>query len=544
MRQNRLSSTLERIAGWFHTRTRAQRDLIVISVVAIPAYLVLLAVDAFDLVYDWTRLHEDWQVDELVALLFTVGLAAIVYSWRRLADLRGEIGRRRVAEEEANRLARYDVLTGLANRRRFLEEVRGRIRNLPDGCCCALFVVDLYQFKPINDLYDHRLGDEVLRVVADRLTKLVDGQGIVARLGGDEFGILLPYQRNDDKAERLARRIINALPKPIALAALSLEIGVSIGVAIYDPEDERLNEFAQRDGGPVETVLRQADMAMYRAKTSGRGLYRFFDRDMDEALQQRVHLEREIKGAIANGEIVPYYQPLVDLASQETVGYEILARWQHPTRGLLMPELFIPIAEDTGTVGDLTYYLLARAVRDAKNRSPHTFLSLNLSPRQFADPVLAERILRILTEAGFPPQRLEIEITETAVMQRLEDAKVTLQSLRNLGIRIALDDFGTGYAGLHHLRELNFDTLKIDRSFITHMLDNPDEAKIVEAIVSLGHSFGLRTTAEGIEAREVLDRLMQLGCETGQGFLFGKPVAVVVPGEAIDRDPKDTRQIA
>jgi diguanylate cyclase (GGDEF)-like protein len=536
MQQNRLSSAV----GWYHARTRAQRDLIVIALVAIPTYLVLLAFDAFDLVYDWTRLHEDWQLDELVALLFTLGLAAIVYSWRRLSDLRGEISRRRDAEEEANRLARYDVLTGLANRRLFLEEARDRFRNLPKGCCCALFVVDLDQFKPINDFYGHRLGDEVLRVVADRLTRLVDGEGIVARLGGDEFGILLPYRRNDDKAERLARRIINDLPRPIALAALSLEIGVSIGIAVYDPADRRMNELAQREGNPVETVLRQADMAMYRAKTSGRGLYRFFDRDMDEALQQRVHLEREIKGAITRGEIVPYYQPLVDLATRETVGYEILARWLHPARGLLMPELFIPIAEDTGAIGDLTYYLLARAVRDAKDRSPHTFLSLNLSPRQFADPELAERILSILTEAGFPPQRLEIEITETAIVQRLEDAKVTLQSLRNLGIRIALDDFGTGYAGLHHLRELKLDTLKIDRSFITHMLDNPDEAKIVEAIVSLGHSFGLRTTAEGIETREVLDRLMQLGCETGQGFLFGKPVAVAVPGDELS----DERQIA
>jgi len=235
--------------------------------VAIPTYLFLLAFDVFDLAYDWTRTHEDWEIDELIGLLFALGLAAIVYSWRRLSDLRNEISRRIVAEEEANRLARYDVLTGLANRRLFLEEACGRFRNLPKDNCCALFIVDLDQFKPINDLYGHRLGDEVLRVVADRLTKLVDGEGIVARLGGDEFGILLPYPRNDDKAERLARRIINDLPRPIALAALSLEIGVSIGIAIYDPEDAGMNELALRDGSPVETLLRQADMAMYRAKT-------------------------------------------------------------------------------------------------------------------------------------------------------------------------------------------------------------------------------------------------------------------------------------
>ena len=327
---------------------------------------------------------------------------------------------------------------------------------------------------------------------------------------------------DDDQPLRVARRIVHDIPRPIKLAALSLEVGASAGVSMYDPRHEA-SEGKYSDGSPVETVLRQADMAMYRAKTEGRGGYRFFDSNMDERLQQRVRLEREIKGAVARGEIVPYYQPLVDLHTRETVGYELLARWLHPTMGVIEPDAFIPIAEDTGLIGALTDSMLARGVSDAKNWPAHIYLSVNLSPRQFADPLLAQRVMAILAEAGFPPQRLEIEITETAVVKRLEEAKATLKSLRNLGVRIALDDFGTGYSGLHHLRELQLDTIKIDQSFVTDMLKNAEDEKLVEAIVSLGRVLGLRTTAEGIETKAVLDKLIALGCDAGQGFLFGRP---------------------
>jgi EAL domain-containing protein (putative c-di-GMP-specific phosphodiesterase class I) len=226
---------------------------------------------------------------------------------------------------------------------------------------------------------------------------------------------------------------------------------------------------------------------------------------------------------LERGEIVPYYQPLVDLHTRETVGYELLARWLHPTMGVIEPEVFIPIAEDTGAIGSLTDLLITQGLKDAKAWPGRIYLSVNLSPRQFADPLLAQRILGLLTDAGFPPQRLEIEITETAVVRRLEEAKVTLKSLRNLGVRIALDDFGTGYSGLHHLRELQLDTIKIDQSFVTDMLKDAEDQKLVEAIVSLGRVLGLRTTAEGIETKAVLDKLISLGCDTGQGFLFGRP---------------------
>lgn len=521
------------LTTWLTGMPRARRDLIVILALSAPVFAFLVSIDALDAFFEYSRRHEDYEIDEIVSFLFFVGIAGIIFSVRRISDLGEEMGQRRAAEGEAQRLARHDALTGLPNRRRYLEEFNSRSRGAGHGERCAMFVIDLDHFKPINDLYGHRLGDEVLRVVAQRLTDIVEDSGVVARLGGDEFGIIMTVTDDDELPLRVARRIVHDVPRPIKLASLSLEVGASVGVAIQDQHPAG-DEVASREDSPVETVLRQADMAMYRAKTEGRGGYRFFDSKMDERLQQRVRLEREIEGAVQRGEIIPYYQPLVDLHTQATIGYELLARWRHPDLGVLDPLDFIPIAEDTGAIGALTDSLLTQGLRDARSWPPHIYLSVNLSPKQFADPMLAQRVLAILAEAGFPPKRLEIEITETAVVQRLEEAKSTLKSLRNLGVRIALDDFGTGYSGLHHLRELQLDTIKIDQSFITHMLQDADDEKLVEAIVGLGRVLGLRTTAEGIETKDVLDKLIALGCDTGQGFLFGRPEPMTAAAVAED----------
>jgi len=380
-----------------------------------------------------------------------------------------------------------------------------------------------------------RLGDEVLKVVAKRLTQIAEG-GSVARLGGDEFGIILRYRLDSNAPERLARRIVHEVSKPVPLAALALQVGVSVGVSTGAPDGACNVAMSERDGTRVDTALRQADMAMYWAKAEGRGRYRFFDRSMDEKLRQRVELEAEIGGAIAAGQIVPYYQPIVDLHSRKTVGFEVLARWEHPKRGLLLPDIFIPIAEDTGTIGKMTDRLLEQAMRDAKDWPEHITLSINFSPRQISDPELAQRVLGILTMVSFSPRRLMIEITESAVVQRLEDAKAVLQALRKAGVRVALDDFGTGYSGLYHLRELELDTIKIDRNFVAQMLIKPEEARIVKAIVSLGRALGLKTTAEGIESEEALEFLIKLGCNTGQGYLFGQPQPASVVAEALHEE--------
>ena len=532
---------LRRAVAWYRGRSRAIRDLFVIGALTIPLFMVIRGVDVLDRRYGGMLHDFFWDHEEIVGFLFCLGVAFIIYAWRRFMDLRREMMQRQEAEMEAHRLARHDVLTGLPNRRGFLEEFAACHASLTDDRVCALFVLDLDHFKPINDLYGHRLGDEVLRVVAKRLQRIVGEEGTVARLGGDEFGIIMPVSRDKNAQVRLARRIAHEIPKPIALAALVIEVGVSVGVAIDDQDIHTTEDIAARDGSEVETILRQADMAMYRAKTEDRGSYRFFDRDMDDRLQQRVKLEGEIKGALSKDEILPFYQPIVELGSGTVIGYEILARWAHPTEGLVSPAVFIPIAEDTGVIGELADNLLMRALAEATALPDNLFLSFNLSPRQFADPWLSQKILAALIRANFPPHRLEVEITETAVVMRLDEARTMLQSLRNVGVRVALDDFGTGYSGLHHLRELQLDTIKIDRSFVMSMLESPEDAKLVEAIVALGRVLDLDVTAEGIETEPVRARLLELGCKTGQGFLFGRPQPI---SDLLQQPAGRSRQIA
>lgn len=521
--------------AWFAQLSRPVRDLIVMGAVGLPLYLLAVWYDTLDKFLVLTDEPQSDAIDWLVILFVFLGVAAKIYSVRRTVDLRREVVARRKAQAEAHQMARHDVLTGLPNRRRFIEDFNRSIEHLSAGESCAMFILDLDNFKPINDVYGHRLGDEVLKVISHRLTQIAEG-ACLARLGGDEFGVTLRYTSGSDAPERLARQIVHELARPIQLAALSLHVGASVGVATCDAMgcgDTDTTQMAVRDGGPVETMLRRADMAMYWAKSDGRGRYRFFDRSMDQKLRQRVELESQIGGAIALGQIVPYYQRIVRLKDAETIGFEVLARWVHPKLGVLTSEVFIPIAEDTGTIGKMTDLLLERAMLDARDWPSHISLSVNFSPRQISDPNVATRILGLLTKVSFPPHRLVIEITEGAVVQKLEAAKVVLQSLRNVGVRIALDDFGTGYSGLYHLRELELDVVKIDRSFVGQILNKPEEARIVKAMLSLGQALGLMTTAEGIESEEVRQCLLKLGCDAGQGYLFGAPEPAAMVAEAL-----------
>ncbi|MGE5260101.1 MAG: putative bifunctional diguanylate cyclase/phosphodiesterase, partial [Actinomycetota bacterium] len=397
-----LRAPIHRLSRWFERQSRIKRDLIIMGAIMLPLYVVAVWGDAFDKFLAFTDEPESDAIDWLIILFVFLAVGAKIYSVRRTIDLHREVRRRRKAERDAYELARQDVLTGLPNRRWFVEEFDKLNCQQGDGEARAVFVVDLDNFKPINDVYGHRLGDEVLRVIAKRLSQLAKG-AVVARLGGDEFGLLMHYRRDSDAPERMARRIVHEVSKPIHLASLALQVGVSVGVAMWVPGISDNSNMAARDGAPVHTALRQADMAMYWAKAEGRGRYSFFDRSMDERLQQRVELESEIRGAIETGQIVPYYQPLVDLDTAKTVGFEVLARWEHPVRGLLMPDLFIPIAEDTGTIGLLTDRLLERAMEDAKAWPHHLYISMNFSPRQISDPMLAQRILGLLTKAAFAP---------------------------------------------------------------------------------------------------------------------------------------------
>jgi diguanylate cyclase (GGDEF)-like protein len=376
----------------------------------------------------------------------------------------------------------------------------------------AALYIDLDRFKPVNDLLGHRAGDLVLQEVGARLKGLVRDEDLVARLGGDEFALLAEI-READGAARLARRVVQALRQGMAIGGKQVVIGGSVGIALF-PHDTQ-------DG---EMLLQCADIALYRAKASGRGGFRFFEAGMDTAQREKALLEAELREGIARGEVVPYFQPLVDLTSGQPSRFEVLARWHHPSRGLIMPGDFVPLAEDAGLIGDLTLAIMRSAFATAAAWPSPACIAVNLSALQLKDAGLAEVILGLLRQAGLNPGRLELEVTESAVADNLEIAKRTMDTLKAEGVSIALDDFGTGYSSLSNLRALPFDRIKIDRSFVTGLRENNDSGRLVAAIIRLGHSLGLLTTAEGIEDAAIASVLRQLGCDEGQGWLYGKAV--------------------
>jgi diguanylate cyclase (GGDEF)-like protein len=450
---------------------------------------------------------------ELLMLATFMGVALLCATVRKSLILRRLMRERDAAATQAELIARHDALTGLANRRLFLEAVEQRQKEAGSAPLSAVLLIDLDRFKPVNDLYGHAAGNAVLCAVAERLRAFVPRQGTAARLGGDEFAVLLQLGSGTDGLARLADQMIASLSAPVMWKGNELKVGATVGITFVTPE------YTDPDA-----VLHAADLAMYQGKKDGRGVYRVFKSAMDEELRARAQLEIELRAAIQNGEIEPFYQPVVGLPGRELVGVEVLARWRHPMRGLLSPDQFIAIAEETGCISDLSYSLIKRACLDAREWPAHLTLAINIAPQQFMDVWLSERILAILVETGFPPHRLEVEITESALVQDLEVTRKTLTSLQNLGVRIALDDFGTGYSSLYHLRELKFDKLKIDRSYVDSVTMSDERAKLVDAIIKLGSSLGLVTTAEGIETEASSDWLSDQGCEFGQGYLFGKPM--------------------
>jgi diguanylate cyclase (GGDEF)-like protein len=380
-----------------------------------------------------------------------------------------------------------------------------------------VLVLDLDRFKPVNDLRGHAAGDTVLCEVARRLTDTLRKNDTVARLGGDEFAIIAAADTHAhaDGAMLLAARLLGAIREPIDVDGTPVEIGASIGIAR-----------CPADGLEAEALLRAADIAMYRAKREARGTFRFFEQSMDEELRAQAQLEVDLKEAIARQEVCPHYQPLIDMQDNRVFGFEILARWTHKERGDVPPDVFIPVAEQLGLIPELTSSLLRRACRDAVQWSIDDIrLSLNIAPGQLKDARLPGQILAILREEGFPASRLEIEITETALVGDIDAARMVLRALQAEGIRVALDDFGTGYSSLYHLRELKFDKVKIDKSFVQSMQQNNESDRIVDAILGLARSLGMPAVAEGIEDQAALYRLADKGCQYGQGFHFGKAMS-------------------
>jgi diguanylate cyclase (GGDEF)-like protein len=425
-------------------------------------------------------------------------------------------GAARRAEEQAQLLARHDALTGLPNRRVFAADLESALaRAKKTSQCYALLLIDLDDFKKVNDIQGHQAGDVVLCEVARRLETTVRKSDTLARLGGDEFAIITQggqdLHEHLEQTKRFAARLLGIIRQPIEIGESKAEIGASIGICSF-----------HTGNSDVTSLLRAADIAMYRAKQSGRFTFRFFEQSMDDEMRERESLERDVAQAITDGSIRPHYQPLVDIGRQRIRGFEALARWNHPTRGPVPPDQFIPIVEQLGLTAELSSAMLRQSCRDARNWPEDICVAINVSPFELKEESLPARFAKILREEGMAPRRLEVEITESALVSDLAAAKAVLTALQETGVTISLDDFGTGYSSLYHLRELKFDKVKIDRSFVQAMRGNAESEKIIDAILGLTGSLHLPAVAEGIEDAATLQMLAAKGCDLGQGYFFGK----------------------
>ncbi|ESX74422.1 EAL domain-containing protein [Mesorhizobium sp. LSHC414A00] len=420
-----------------------------------------------------------------------------------------DITERRRAEERMSHLAHYDTLTDLPNRSMFRERLD---QAMAGDTPLAIFSLDLDRFKAVNDTWGHPAGDWLLKCVAERLRhSLRSDTDVVARLGGDEFAILQFNPKGATDAEQLAKRIVAVVSQPFRDKGRDMHVGISLGIALY-PDD----------GKDADTLLKNADMALYSGKSEGRNVYRFFEPGMDALVRARLALETDLETALKRREFVLEFQPITNIASGKIVGAEALMRWNSPTRGLVAPDDFIAAAEDSGLIVPLGEWALKQACSVAAGWPPGMRIAVNVSAVQIRSADFARSVISALAVSGVPASRLELEITETVLMDESETVLKTLRQLRELGIRIALDDFGTGYSSLGYLRRFPVDKIKIDRSFI-HDIDNKDTAAIVRTIIGLGAELGITVTAEGVETEAQLDILRKAGCVEVQGFLIGMP---------------------
>jgi diguanylate cyclase (GGDEF)-like protein len=433
---------------------------------------------------------------------------------RKLAASFRDLRRRRKSEQRIRFLAFHDTLTELGNRSAFAEELdRALAATAAHGRPCAVLAVDLDRFKPVNDTLGHQIGDRLLQLVASRIRSAVGSTGVVARIGGDEFAVLVSEARTPDVAKATADNIVELLARPFLVSGNVLSIGASVGIAQ-----------APDHGTEAETLLQCADLALYRAKAEGRGTSIVYEPHMQLAVQIRRNFEIDLHRAVAQKQFVLHYQPLVDTRSHRIVGFESLIRWHHPDRGPVSPADFIPIAEDIGLIVAIGEWVIETACATAATWPDDVSIAVNLSPRQFSKGRLVAAVRRALEASGLAAHRLELEITETALLKNSEETLAILSELRAMGVRISMDDFGTGYSSLSYLRSFPFDKIKIDRSFVSDGPDTEKSEAIVAAVVELGRSLGMTITAEGVESLDQSRRLGLHGCDHLQGFYFSRPV--------------------
>ena len=426
-----------------------------------------------------------------------------------------DVTERRRAEMKIAHMARHDALTDLPNRVLLRERLNDALAHVERGHRLAVLYLDLDQFKNVNDSLGHPTGDELLRAVAGRLRACVRETDTICRVGGDEFFVIQTNIGDATDAERLARRMAEAIREPYDLQGHLIVIDASIGIAV-----------APTDGSDANELLKNADMALYGAKADGRGVYRFFEPDMDARMKERRTLELALRRGFDKGEFELYYQPIVNLGTGEVRSCEALLRWHHPERGMVSPVEFIPVAEEIGLIVPLGEWVIRKACEDAMRWPEAIGVAVNLSPTQLASKGLLPAVLGALASSQLPAERLELEITEAVLMQNSEVTLRVLHQLRSLGIRISMDDFGTGYSSLSYLRSFPFDKIKIDRCFIKGLGDKAESDAIVQAVAGLADSLSMTTTAEGVETQEQLDLVRELGCTDVQGFFYSPPVSM------------------
>ncbi|VWX46520.1 Diguanylate cyclase [Novosphingobium sp. 9U] len=474
---------------------------------------------------EWPRAHDMLSMDssglgEVWQMRCAGGLTGEAVVSTRLSQLEGypativsffDITERRRIEQRMEHMARHDELTGLANRGHCRAHLRATLEQAGSDETVTLALVDLDHFKAVNDTYGHHVGDALLTDAARRMAELVPEDALLCRIGGDEFAVI--FRRSSrTQAEIVSRSIIATLSQPFHVQGNVLHIGATIGFATspYDSSDP-------------ETLLRYADLALYAAKGEKRGTCRSFQLGMDAAAQEKTRLENDFRDALKLGQLHVHYQPLIDLTTGAVECFEALLRWQHPVRGPVSPDVFIPLAEEIGLIDAVGRFVLHTACREAKNWPEHVKLSVNVSPLQFRNGNLISTVINALTSANLPPERLELEITEAVLMEKGPRPSAIIRNLRTFGIGIALDDFGTGFSSLSYLLNYPFTKIKIDKSFILNLERESNSRAVIRAVIGLARNLGLTVTAEGIEHEVVRDYLRDEGCMQGQGYLFGKP---------------------
>jgi diguanylate cyclase (GGDEF)-like protein len=452
----------------------------------------------------------------IAGIALTLNVALILFGWRQYVDLQHEAELRVDGERRAAVLASTDAHTGLLNRKGFAD----RAQALCDRACeagrhLAIVSIQINRFKAVNDRHGYEVGDTLLRSIAAAMTQALDERAEIARLSGDEFAVAIaldPAQADD--VERAAQGLLHAMTAAFTIDERLIQVGAFAGIAEAPASDVRIPD-----------LLRRADIAMEHAKSGRAARPVWFDAGMERELIAQSEIEQGIRYGLDHDQFVPFFEPQLDLKTGQIVGFEVLARWIHPLSGIILPDTFIPVAEEIGLIGRLSEKVIGDALRQAVDWDPAIKISVNISPVQLTDAWLAQRIVRLLTEIGFPAERLVVEITESSLFADIDLARSIVASLKNQGIRLALDDFGTGFSSLSHLRSLPFDVIKIDRSFVANIHSNKESIAIVRAVTTLAGALEVPVYVEGIESEAAHAAVLGLGCAVGQGWYFGKPMA-------------------